>query len=90
MRVQPTAVIELNRAAAISMVDGPEAALRLIDALAARGELDHYYLLHAARADCLRRAGRTGEARAAYERALQESVSDAERRFLLRRLGEMP
>ena len=90
MRVQPTAVIELNRAAAISMLDGPEAALRLIDALAARGELDHYYLLHAARADCLRRAGRTGEARAAYERALQGSVSDAERRFLLRRLAQLP
>ncbi len=89
LHVHPTPVIELNRAAAISMVDGPEVALRLIDALAARGELQHYYLLHAARADCLRRAGRPVEAREAYERALEGSVSEAERRFLLRRLGEL-
>ncbi len=90
MRVQPTPVIELNRAAAISMVDGPEAGLRLMDTLAARGELASYYLLHAARADCLRRAGRTAEAREAYTRALDGSVSPAERRFLLRRLAQLP
>lgn len=87
MRIQPTPVIELNRAAAISMVDGPEAALQLIDALAARGELAHYYLLHAARADCLRRAGRSEQARSAYQAALECGVSEPERRFLLRRLA---
>jgi RNA polymerase sigma-70 factor (ECF subfamily) len=89
MRVQPTPVIELNRAAAISMVDGPKAGLRLMDALAARGELDNYHLLHAARANCLRRAGRIAEAREAYQRALEGEISEAERRFLVRRLSEL-
>ena len=89
IRVQPTPVIELNFAAAISMVDGPEAGLRLMDALAARGELKDYHLLHAARADCLRRAGRTAEAREAYQRALEGNVSSAERRFLSRRVNEL-
>ena len=89
IRLHPSPVIELNRAAAISMVDGPEAALPLIDSLAARGELANYHLLHATRADCLRRAGRTEEARAAYWQALEYEVSDAERRFLERRLAEL-
>jgi RNA polymerase sigma-70 factor (ECF subfamily) len=71
------------------MVDGPEAALRLMDTLAARGELERYHLLHAARADCLRRLGRKGEALDAYQRALDCGVSDQERRFLLRRIGEL-
>jgi RNA polymerase sigma-70 factor (ECF subfamily) len=89
MRVHPTPVIELNRAAAVSMVDGPEAGLRLMDALAARGELANYYLLHAARADCPRRAGCPVEACEAYELALRGTVSDAERRLLLRRLAAL-
>jgi RNA polymerase sigma-70 factor (ECF subfamily) len=89
IRVQPTPVIELNFAAAISMVDGPDAALRLMDALAARGQLENYHLLHAARGDCLRRAGRTAEAREAYQRALESNVSDVERRFLSRRVNEL-
>ena len=89
VRLHASPVIELNRAAAISMVDGPEAALQLIDSLAARGELANYHLLHATRADCLRRAGRNDEARAAYQRALECEVSDAERRFLERRLAEL-
>jgi RNA polymerase sigma-70 factor (ECF subfamily) len=88
-RVYPTPVIELNRAAAISMVDGPQVALQLIDALAARGELAGYHLLHAARADCLRRLDRRDEARAAYQAALACGVSGPERKFLERRLREL-
>ena len=88
-RVHPTPVIELNRAAAISMVDGPQVALRLMDALAARGELERYHLLHAARADCLRRLERHDEARAAYQAALARCVSGPERKFLERRLREL-
>jgi len=88
-RVYPTPVIELNRAAAISMVDGPQVALQLMDALAARGELEGYHLLHAARADCLRRLDRHDEARAAYEAALACGASGPERKFLERRLREL-
>lgn len=89
VRLHASPVIELNRAAAISMVDGPEAALQLIDSLEARSELANYHLLHATRADCLRRAGRNDHALAAYQRALECEVSDAERRFLERRLAEL-
>jgi RNA polymerase sigma-70 factor, ECF subfamily len=88
LRVCPSPVIELNHAAALSMVDGSQRALQLIDALAARGTLAEYHLLHAARADCLRRLGRLPEAAAACRQALACGVSEPERRFLLRRLAE--
>lgn len=88
VRLHPSPVVELNYAAAVSMVDGPEAALRLIDALAARGTLAGYHLLHAARADCLRRLERRSEAADEYRNALACGVSEPERRFLLKRLAE--
>ena len=88
LRANPGAVIELNRAAAIAMRDGPEHGLKLIDAILARGELQEYHLAHAARADLFRRLGRKGEARAAYERALALAVEEPERRLLERRLKE--
>ncbi|MBI1734822.1 MAG: RNA polymerase subunit sigma-24, partial [Candidatus Rokubacteria bacterium] len=79
----------LNRAAAVAMVDGPRAALAVVDALAAGGELDRYHLLHAARADLLRRLGEPAEAAASYARALELVTNDAERRFLERRLRDL-
>lgn len=88
VRLHPSPVVELNYAAAVSMVDGPEAALRLIDALVARGTLTGYYLLHSARADCLRRLDRRAEAANEYRSALACGVSEPERRFLLKRLAE--
>jgi RNA polymerase sigma-70 factor (ECF subfamily) len=88
-RVQPSPIVSLNRAAAIAMVDGPGPALALVDALAATGELDRYYLLHSARADLLRRLGDFREAAASYARALALVTNDAERRFLERRLREV-
>lgn len=88
VRLHPSPVLELNYAAAVSMVDGPEAALRLIDALVARGTLAGYHLLHAARADCLRRLERRTEAANEYRSALACGVSEPERRFLLKRLAE--
>jgi RNA polymerase sigma-70 factor (ECF subfamily) len=88
-RLQPSPVVSLNRAAAVAMVDGPEPALALIDALALDGELDHYHPLHAARADLLRRLGRSAEAAKSYARALALVTNDAERRFLERRLREV-
>jgi RNA polymerase sigma-70 factor (ECF subfamily) len=87
-RALPTPVVELNRAVAVAMAEGPAAGLALIDALAAHGELDAYHLLHAARADLLRREGRSGEAAGAYRRALELTANAAERRFLRRRLAE--
>jgi len=81
--------VSLNRAAAVAMVQGPRAALALVDALAAGGELDSYHLLHAARADLLRRLGSTAEAAKSYTRALALVTNDAERRFLERRLHEV-
>jgi RNA polymerase sigma-70 factor (ECF subfamily) len=90
LRADPSPVIELNRAAAIAMRDGPEAGLKLIDAILARGDLRDYYLAHAARADLCRRLGRTTEARAAYERALGLIRQEPVRRFLERRLRELP
>ena len=89
MRADPSPVVELNRAAAIAMRDGPDAGLALIDALLATGELADYRLAHAARADLCRRLGRTADAIAAYERALSLSTQDPERRFLERRLREV-
>lgn len=90
LRLEPSPIIELNRAVAIAMRDGPAAGLLLIEALLARGELTEYRLAHAARADLCRRLGRMEEARAAYERALALTSQDAERRFVRRRLAELP
>jgi RNA polymerase sigma-70 factor (ECF subfamily) len=87
-RVQPSPIVSLNRAVAVAMVDGPQPALALIDALAATGDLDGYHLLHAARADLLRRMGSTVEAAKSYARALALVTNDSERRFLERRLRE--
>jgi RNA polymerase sigma-70 factor (ECF subfamily) len=86
---QPSPVVSLNRAVAVAMVDGPGAGLKLIDELAAAGDLDKYHLLHAARADMLRRLGSSAEAAHSYERALQLVTNDAERRFLERRLRQL-
>ena len=89
LRAEPSPVIELNRAAAIAMRDGPEHGLALIDAILARGELREYHLAHAARADLFRRLGRKSEAEAAYQRALELAVEEPERRLLERRLKEL-
>jgi RNA polymerase sigma-70 factor (ECF subfamily) len=89
LRAEPSPVIELNRAVAVAMRDGPAAGLGLIDAILARGDLDNYHLAHAARADLCRRLGRTAEARAAYQRALSLTQQEPERRFLERRLAEL-
>jgi RNA polymerase sigma-70 factor, ECF subfamily len=89
LRIAPSSVIELNRAAAVAMRDGPAAGLALIDAILSRGELRDYHLLHSARADLCRRLGRTAEARAAYERALSLTRQEPERRFLERRLHDL-
>ena len=86
----PSPVIDLNRAAAVAMRDGPLAGLGLIDAILARGDLADYHLAHSARADLCRRLGRTAEARASYERALGLTQQEPERRFLERRLAELP
>lgn len=89
LRTDPSPVIELNRAAAIAMRDGPEAGLALIDAILVRGDLTDYHLAHAARGDLCRRLGRAVEAIAAYERALVLSTQEPERRFIGRRLEEL-
>jgi len=89
LQAGPSPVVALNRAVAVAMRDGPAAGLTLIDALLADGHLDGYRLAHAARADLLRRLGRTEEARAAYGRALALTQQESERRFLLRRLEQL-
>ena len=89
LRADPGPVIELNRAAAIAMRDGPEKGLPLIDAILARGDLRDYHVAHAARADLCRRAGRLADAVASYERALALTTQSAERRFIERRLAEL-
>ena len=89
LRAEPTPVVALNRAVAIAMRDGPEAGLALVDALLASGELTTYRYAHAARADLLRRLGRTEAARAAYERTLELTEQEQERRFIERRLAEL-
>ena len=89
LRSDPSPIVELNRAAAVAMRDGPAAGLALMDALLARGELADYHLAHSARADLLRRLGRLAEARASYERALTLARQAPERRFLERRLDEV-
>ena len=89
LRLDPSPVIELNRAAAIAMRDGPEHGLALIETILVRGELTRYHLTHVARADLLRRLGRTPEAIAAYTHALELVVEDPERRLITRRLMEL-
>ena len=88
-RMDPSPVVELNRAVAVAMRDGPEAGLALVDALLDGRELADYHLAHAARADLYRRLGRSTEARAAYRRALELARQEPERRFLERRLKEI-
>lgn len=87
VRVDPSPVIELNRAAAVAMRDGPAAGLALIDGILARGELADYQFAHSARGELLRRLGRNEEARAAYERALALTKQDTERRFLKKQVA---
>jgi RNA polymerase sigma-70 factor (ECF subfamily) len=89
LRIEPSPVVELNRAVAVAMRDGPREGLALIDAILARGELSDYHLIHAARADLARRLGDTAAARTSYERALALARQQPERRFLLRRLAEL-
>jgi RNA polymerase sigma-70 factor (ECF subfamily) len=89
VRLDPSPIVELNRAVAMAMRDGPQAGLTLIEALLARGELDDYHLAHAARADLYRRLGRADEARQAYERALALARQEPERRFLEGRLKQV-
>jgi RNA polymerase sigma-70 factor, ECF subfamily len=89
MRIQPSPVIELNHAVAVSMVDGPERALQLVDSIGKRGALNGYHMLPAVRGDLLRRMGREDEAAAAYRHALKSVDLEPERRFLAARLAEL-
>jgi RNA polymerase sigma-70 factor (ECF subfamily) len=89
VRAEPSPVVELNRAAAVAMRDGPAAGLALIDAILARGDLADYPPAHSARAELCRRLGKTGDARTAYERALGLTRQEPQRRFLERRLAEL-
>lgn len=89
LALQPSPVVELNRAVAVAMHDGPEHGLRLVDELLTRGELADYHLAYAARGDLCRRLGRLAEARASYERALSLARQEAERRFLSGRLSQL-
>jgi len=89
IRIQPSPVVELNRAVAVAMCEGPEQGLRLIDDLLAREELANYHLAHSARADLCRRLGRISEARASYEKALALAGQESDRRFLAGRLREL-
>ena len=89
LRAEPSPIVELNRAVAVAMRDGPSAGLALVDAILARGELHDYHLAHATRADLCRRLGETAQARASYERAAALARQEPERRFLERRLAEL-
>jgi RNA polymerase sigma-70 factor (ECF subfamily) len=89
IRLEASPVVELNRAVAIAMRDGPEAGLAIIDGILARGDLQQYRLVHAARADLCRRLGRAGDARESYQRALTLTRQEPERRFLQRRLAAL-
>jgi RNA polymerase sigma-70 factor (ECF subfamily) len=89
LQIAPSPVVELNRAVAVAMRDGPSAGLALIEAILARGDLADYRLAYSARADLYRRLGKKEEARAAYERALTLTQQEPERRFLERRLSEL-
>jgi RNA polymerase sigma-70 factor (ECF subfamily) len=88
-RIEPSPVVWLNHAVAVAMRDGPAVGLRLVDGILARGELADYHLAHSARADLCRRLGRAAEARASYQRALELTQQEPERRFLERRLAEL-
>jgi RNA polymerase sigma-70 factor (ECF subfamily) len=89
MRADPSPVVELNRAAAVAMRDGPAAGLALVDAILDRGDLGDYHFAHSARADLCRRLGMTADARSSYKRALALTRQEPERRFLERRLAEL-
>jgi RNA polymerase sigma-70 factor, ECF subfamily len=89
VRMQPSPVVQLNRAVAIAMRDGPEAGLALIDAVLEQGELANYYLAHSAQADMYRRLGRTAEARSSYEKALALTQQEPERQFLQERIRQL-
>jgi RNA polymerase sigma-70 factor (ECF subfamily) len=89
-RIEPSPVIQLNRAVAIAMTDGPVAGLALIDSILDQGELTDYHLAHAARADLFRRLGRMADARSAYQRALALARQEPERRFLQQRIEDLP
>jgi RNA polymerase sigma-70 factor, ECF subfamily len=89
VRIQPSPVVQLNRAVAIAMCEGPEAGLTHIDAVLEQGELANYYLAHSARADMYRRLGRTAEARASYEKALALTQQEPERQFLQERIRQL-
>lgn len=89
LRVDPSPIIQLNRAVAVAMRDGPAKGLVLLDGLLASGKLENYHLAHAARADLCRRLGKKAEARVSYERALALVRQEPERRFLEKRLGEL-
>ena len=89
-RIEPSPIVELNHAVAVAMRDGPAAGVALIEAILARGDLNDYHLAHAAHADLCRRLGKAAEARASYQRALALARQERERRFLERRLAELP
>jgi RNA polymerase sigma-70 factor (ECF subfamily) len=89
LRIQPSPVVQLNRAVAIAMRDGPEAGLALIEAVSEHGEMANYYLAHSARADMYRRLGRTAEARSSYEKALALTQQEPERQFLQERIRQL-
>jgi RNA polymerase sigma-70 factor (ECF subfamily) len=89
LEAQPSPVVELNRAVAVAMRDGPAAGLGLVDGILGRGGLDDYYLAHSARADLCRRLGKAADARRSYKRALELTQQASERRFLERRLAEL-
>jgi RNA polymerase sigma-70 factor (ECF subfamily) len=90
MRSEPSPIIELNRAVAVAMRDGPAKGLELVDGLLERGELAQYHLAHATRADFCRRLGKKADARDSYQRAFALAKQEPERRFLEKRLGELP
>ncbi len=89
VRLEPSPIVELNRAVAIAMRDGPSAGLQQVDAILARGDLSDYHLAHAARADLCRRLGKAAEAKDSYQRALAIAKQEPERRFLEKRLSEL-
>jgi RNA polymerase sigma-70 factor (ECF subfamily) len=90
LRMEPTPVVELNRAVAVAMRDGPEPGLEIVEAILARGDLEEYRLAHAARAELCRRLGRRKQARESFERALALTRQEPERRLIERRLRELP
>jgi RNA polymerase sigma-70 factor (ECF subfamily) len=89
IQVAPSPLVQINRAAAMAMRDGPQAGLALMERILAAGELTNYPLAHAARADLYKRLGRTADARAAYQQALSLPQPEPARRFLLRQLGTL-